>query len=91
MTVRELFELCHVAQPVAVSGIADWKEGHNMLGRDGPVEVPLLDNNAAALKLICAIIHHRNKRCLNLAAGDVLGIAVTADKPRKLLLGHGVV
>ncbi len=32
-----------------------------MLGRDRPVEVPLPNDNVAALKLICAIIHHRNK------------------------------
>lgn len=32
-----------------------------MLGRDRLVEVPLPNDNAAALKLIYTIIHHRNK------------------------------
>jgi hypothetical protein len=27
----------------------DWKEGHNMLGRDGPVEVPLPEDNATVV------------------------------------------
>jgi len=35
----------------------NWKEGYNMPSRDGPVEVPLSEGNAAALKFICAIIH----------------------------------
>jgi hypothetical protein len=47
----------------------------------GPVEVSLPDDNAAALELICAIIHHRNKKVpQTFAAGEVLGIAATADK-----------
>jgi hypothetical protein len=59
----------------------DWKEGHNMLGRDGPGELPLPEDNAVALKLVFAIIHHRNKMVPpTLAAGEVLGIAITADK-----------
>ena len=59
----------------------DWKEGRSLFGRDGPVELPLPEENGAALKLICAIIHHRNKEVpQTLAAGDVLKVAVTADK-----------
>ncbi|EHK96442.1 hypothetical protein M7I_7836 [Glarea lozoyensis 74030] len=59
----------------------DWKEGHDMLGRDGPVELLLPEDNASALKFICAIIHHRNNQVpQTLAAGDVLEVAVTADK-----------
>ena len=59
----------------------DWKEGHDMLGRDRPVELPLPEGNAAALRIICAIIHHRNELVpRNLAAGDVFRIAVTADE-----------
>ena len=52
-----------------------------MVDRDGPVEISLPEDNAAALKCVCAIIHHRNKMVPeNLTAGDVFGIAVTADK-----------
>jgi hypothetical protein len=58
-----------------------WKEGHNMLDRDEPVELLLPEDNASALKLVCAIIHHQNNIVpQNLAAGDVLGIAIVADK-----------
>lgn len=38
----------------------DWKEGHNMLDRDRPVELLLPEDNASALELICAIVHYRN-------------------------------
>ena len=59
----------------------DWKEGRSLFGRDGPVELPLPEENGAALKLICAVIHNRNYMVPEtLAADDVLRIAVTADK-----------
>jgi hypothetical protein len=59
----------------------DWKEGHDMLGQDGPVELLLPEDNAGALKLICAIIHNQNNKVpQTLAAGDVLEVAVTANK-----------
>jgi hypothetical protein len=80
LRVHSLF-LKAASKPFSAMFGPDWKEGHNMLGRDGPVEVPLPDDNAAALKLICAIIHHRNQKVpQTLAADDVLGIAVMADK-----------
>jgi hypothetical protein len=51
-----------------------------MLGPDGPVEIPLPEDNATALRVICAVIHHRSELVPpTLAAGDVLQIAVTAD------------
>lgn len=59
----------------------DWKEGQDLLDRDGPTELPLPEDNAAALKIICCIIHHRNREIpQTLAAGDILAVAVTADK-----------
>ena len=59
----------------------DWKEGHDIRDLDGPGELSLPEDNASALKLIYAIIHRRNKKVPQfLAAGDVLGVAVTADK-----------
>jgi BTB/POZ domain len=77
LRVHSLF-LKVASKPFSVMFGPDWKEGHNMLR---PVEVPLPDDNAAALKLICAIIHHRNQKVpQTLAADDVFGIAVTADK-----------
>ncbi|KUJ21312.1 uncharacterized protein LY89DRAFT_577242 [Mollisia scopiformis] len=61
LRVHSLF-LKAASKPFSVMFGPDWKEGHNMLGRDGPVELPLPEDNAAALKLICAIIHHQNNK-----------------------------
>ena len=80
LRVHSLF-LKAVSRPFSAMFGPDWKEGHSLFGRDGPVELPLPEDNAAALKIICAIIHHRNNMVpLTLAASDVLGIAVIADK-----------
>ena len=80
LRVHSLF-LKAVSRPFSAMFGPDWKEGHSLFGRDGPVELPLPEDNAAALKIICAIIHHRNNMVPpTLAASDVLGIAVTADK-----------
>ena len=49
-----------VSRPFSAMFGSDWKEGHSLFGRDGQVELPLPEDNAAALKIICAIIHHRN-------------------------------
>ncbi|XMA13667.1 hypothetical protein WAI453_006458 [Rhynchosporium graminicola] len=52
-----------------------------MLDRDTPVELLLPEDNALALKVICAVLHHRNNEVpQTLAATDVLGVAVAADK-----------
>ncbi|KAK0118388.1 hypothetical protein ONS95_012677 [Cadophora gregata] len=59
----------------------DWNEGHDILGRDEPVEVLLPEDNADALNVICAVLHHQNNEVPEtLAAGDVLRVAVAADK-----------
>lgn len=80
LRVQSLF-LKAVSKPFSVMFGPDWKEGHDMLDRRAPVELSLPEDNASALKLICAIIHHRNKKVpQSLTAGDVLGVAVTADK-----------
>jgi hypothetical protein len=51
------------------------------LGVEYDVPCQFQSDNAAALKLVCAIIHHRNKMVpQTLAAGDILEIAVTADQ-----------
>ena len=70
-----------VSKPFSAMLGPDWKEGYNVFDRDEPVEISLPEDNAATLKCVCAIIHHRNNMVpQNLAAGDVFGIAVTADK-----------
>jgi len=80
LRVHSLF-LKAASRPFSAMFGPDWKEGHSLFGRDGPAELPLPEENGAALKLICVIIHHRNNMVpQTLAAGDVLGIAVTADK-----------
>jgi hypothetical protein len=39
------------------------------------------EDDASALKIICVIIHHQNIMVpQNLTAGDILDIAITADK-----------
>ncbi len=59
----------------------NWKEGHDMLSLDGPVELLLPEGNATALTVICAVIHHQNRMVPHhLAARDVYNIAVTADE-----------
>ncbi|KAH7019591.1 hypothetical protein EDB80DRAFT_600972 [Ilyonectria destructans] len=73
--------LIAVSKPFSAMFGPDWKEGHDMLDRNGPAELLLPEDNAAALKIICSIIHHQNREVpQTLAAGDVLAVAVTADK-----------
>lgn len=80
LRVHSLF-LKAASKPFSAMLGPNWVEGHNMLDRDGPVELPLPEDDAAALKIICAIIHHRNNEVpQTLAAGDALSVAVTADK-----------
>lgn len=80
LRVHSLF-LKAASKPFSAMFGPDWKEGDEMTGRDGPVELPLPEDNAAAMKLICAIIHHRNEGIPStLPALNVLEIAVTADK-----------
>ena len=80
LRVYSLF-LKAVSKPFSAMLGPDWKEGQDMLGRDGPVELPLPEGNAAALKIICAIVHHRSEIVpRNLTAGEIFRIAVTADE-----------
>jgi hypothetical protein len=59
----------------------DWKEGHDMRDHDKPFELLLPDDNAAALKIICSVIHYQNEKVpRTLVAGDVLAVAIVADK-----------
>lgn len=38
----------------------NWKEGHSMRSDDGPYHLSLPEDNAAALRVICSIIHYQN-------------------------------
>jgi len=59
----------------------NWKEGHSMRSRDEPYHSYLLEDNAAALRVICSIIHYQNDKIPRaLAANEVLELAITADK-----------
>jgi hypothetical protein len=80
LRVRSML-LMAASKPFSVMFGPNWKEGHDMLDRDGPSELLLSEDNAAALKIICSIIHHQNREVpRTLAAGDVLAVAVAADK-----------
>jgi hypothetical protein len=78
--VHSLF-LKAASKPFSAMLSPRWKEGRDMLEQDVPVELPLPDDNAEGLWLICAIIHHRNDLVPDvLEPGVVLEIAILADK-----------
>lgn len=80
LRVHSLF-LKTASKPFSAMLRPDQKQGHTMLDQDGPVELPLTEDNAIAAKIICASIQHQNNKVSQtLAAGDVLGVALTADK-----------
>ncbi|KAF5876279.1 putative btb poz domain-containing protein [Botrytis fragariae] len=57
------------------------QEGQDLLHQDGPKEIELPADNAAALETILAIIHHQNNEIpRNITASQVLEIAIAADK-----------
>jgi hypothetical protein len=58
-----------------------WKEGQDLAKRDGPLELELLHDNAEALIVICAVLHHKNELVAEpLAPALILEVAVIADK-----------
>ncbi|KUJ19030.1 uncharacterized protein LY89DRAFT_612447 [Mollisia scopiformis] len=80
LRVHSLF-LKTASKPFSAMFGPAWKEGHELLDRNEPVELPLPEDDSGALKLICTVLHHQNDAVpQTLAAGDVLGLAVTADK-----------
>ncbi|TGO43983.1 hypothetical protein BCON_0678g00010 [Botryotinia convoluta] len=80
LRVQSLF-LEAASKPFPAMFGPDWKEEHDILDLDGPGELSLPEDNASALKLICAIIHHRNKDVTQfLAAGDVLGVGSPSQR-----------
>ncbi|TGO55963.1 hypothetical protein BCON_0084g00310 [Botryotinia convoluta] len=57
------------------------QEGQDLLHQDGPKEIELPADNAAALETILAIIHHQNNEIpRNITASHVLEAAIAADK-----------
>ncbi|KAH7407173.1 hypothetical protein BKA64DRAFT_408839 [Cadophora sp. MPI-SDFR-AT-0126] len=80
LRVLSLF-LKAASKPFSAMFGPDWREGQNMINHDMPVELLLPEDNVGALKVICAVIHHQNNKVPRiLAAGDVLSVAVAADK-----------
>ena len=60
---------------------AETSEGSDLRGRVDLVEITLPEDDATAVQLLCALIHHRNDMIPNnLPIHTVLSIAVTADK-----------
>jgi hypothetical protein len=73
--------LMAVSKPFSAMLKPNWKEGQDLLDRDGLTEIPLPEDDATALRIICSIIHHKNRELPQpLAADDILAVAVTADK-----------
>jgi hypothetical protein len=73
--------LTAVSKPFSAMFGSDWKEGHDLFDSDGPAEILLPEYKTIVLKILCSIIHHQNKNIpQTLAAGDILAVAITADK-----------
>ncbi|KAL1852454.1 hypothetical protein VTK73DRAFT_9215 [Phialemonium thermophilum] len=80
LRVHSVF-LTAVSEPFSAMLGPDWKEGRALLDSDGPAEISLPEDNAVALKIICSVIHHQTGNIPpTLAAGDILAVAVAADK-----------
>ncbi|CVL08701.1 uncharacterized protein FMAN_06860 [Fusarium mangiferae] len=59
----------------------NWREGHDMRYHNGPFELPLPEDNATAMEIICSVIHFQNDKIPQiLPASDVLAVAIAADK-----------
>jgi hypothetical protein len=57
-----------------------WSEGQG-LSKESPREVPLVEDDADALRTICCVLHHRNDDVpQSLTPKEVLQIAIEADK-----------
>jgi hypothetical protein len=56
LRVQSLF-LKAASKPFPAMFGPDWKEGHDILDLREPVGLSLPEDNASALKLVCAIIH----------------------------------
>ncbi|PVH91489.1 hypothetical protein DM02DRAFT_678066 [Periconia macrospinosa] len=80
LRVHSLF-LKVTSKPFAAMFRPDWKEGKSLPNRTEPAELSLPEDDPAAMRLICAVIHHKNDEVPHtLPARKVLAIAITADK-----------
>lgn len=69
------------SKPFSAMFSPEWKEGRSPPNQDEPVHVHLPEDDPKALKLICAVIHHRNEAVpRNLSPVEVFRVAVAADK-----------
>lgn len=79
LRVKSIFLKAASKLPGTILG-PDWKENH-ILVTGLPVEIILPEENAMALRCICAILHHQNRLLPQvMAVNDVLRIAVAANK-----------
>lgn len=71
--------LREASKPFSAMFGPNWKEGRDLLDGDRPTEIPLPEDNAVAMKIICSVIHLQNSEVPR-TAGDVLAVAVATDK-----------
>ncbi|KAJ5365939.1 hypothetical protein N7517_008825 [Penicillium concentricum] len=80
LRVQSLFFKAASKLLCAIQG-PNWKEGHDMTGAGLPVEILLPEEDATAMRCICAILHHQLTLVPKIMdAHDVLRVAVTAKK-----------
>lgn len=73
--------LSAASEPFRAMFKQEWREGYDMKSRAEPVDILLPEDDATALQILCAVIHHQNDRIPDrLPIHTVLSIAVTADK-----------
>ncbi|TEY61619.1 hypothetical protein BOTCAL_0166g00240 [Botryotinia calthae] len=78
--VHSLF-LKAASKPFLAMFRPEWQEGQSLLHQNGPEEIELPDDDAAALEIILAMIHHKNDEISeNITASRVLEIAILSDK-----------
>jgi hypothetical protein len=80
LRVHSLF-LSAVSKPFFAMFAPRWKKGDAVFSQSEPLEIFLPEDDATSMRLVCAVIHHKNQDVpANLSASDVLGVAITADK-----------
>lgn len=73
--------LAHASKPFAAMFQSKWKEGSDLLSENNLVDIPLPEDDTEALRIVCAVIHHRNEMVpRKLAPAAILGVAIVADK-----------
>jgi hypothetical protein len=82
MRVNSLF-LKAASEPFRAMLGPGWKEGNKLRDGADAVEIPLPDDDATAIQLLCAVVHHQNGSDTiprQLAVRTILNIAMAADK-----------